>query len=33
MVDTQGNGRLIDFDLARSKDEKEARQSVRTVSI
>ena len=33
MIDVNGNGRLIDFDLARLKDETGARQTMRTVSL
>ena len=33
MIDAQGHGRLIDFDLARLRVEKGARQSMRTVSL
>jgi len=33
MIDVNGNGRLIDFDLARLKDETGARQTMRTVSF
>jgi len=33
MIDINGNGRLIDFDLARLKDETGARQTMRTVSL
>lgn len=32
MIDTEGNGRLIDFDLARYMNETGARESVRMVS-
>jgi serine/threonine protein kinase len=32
MIDAEGHGRLIDFDLARLREEKGARQSMRTVS-
>ena len=33
MIDVNGNGRLIDFDLARFMDETGARQTMRTVSL
>ena len=33
MIDVNGNGRLIDFDLARLRDETGARQTMRTVSF
>jgi len=33
MIDTAGNGQLVDFDLARCQNEKGARQSIRTVSL
>jgi len=33
MIDAVGNGRLVDFDLARRQNEKGARQSMRTVSL
>jgi serine/threonine protein kinase len=33
MIDDEGHGRLIDFDLARLREERGARQSMRTVSV